>query len=123
MHRSEVKLTHPESADLAFLYGTILTDGKDAMSCDTTCNLCIFADRQVISPCMCSHVFPWQPHHSGASTYCTRDSWGRVLCPLERGSPLLGGITMGLQLVLCSDGDLLSGQFLGVSFSIRRGGE
>lgn len=45
-YRSEVKLSHPESADLAFLYGTILTDGRDDMSSDSTCNICIFAKSQ-----------------------------------------------------------------------------
>ena len=46
-YRSKVKLTHPENADLAFLYGTILTDGLDDMSHDSSVNLCIFADCQV----------------------------------------------------------------------------
>lgn len=39
-------LEHPDDADLAFLYGTILTDsgeGKD----DPTRNLCVFAEREV----------------------------------------------------------------------------
>ncbi len=47
MNRSEVNITHPESADLAFLYGTILTDGNDTLELTTTNNVCIFADRQV----------------------------------------------------------------------------
>uniref|UniRef100_A0A8C1XMW1 trans-L-3-hydroxyproline dehydratase n=1 Tax=Cyprinus carpio TaxID=7962 RepID=A0A8C1XMW1_CYPCA len=34
--KSQVKLYHPVSEDLAFLYGTILTDGKDAFS-KTSC--------------------------------------------------------------------------------------
>lgn len=38
-----MKITHPENDDLAFLYGTILTDGRDDMS---TQNLCVFADHQ-----------------------------------------------------------------------------
>ncbi|HEY8017434.1 MAG TPA: proline racemase family protein, partial [Dongiaceae bacterium] len=33
--------------DLAFLYGTILTDGADAFSPDATANICIFAAREV----------------------------------------------------------------------------
>nr|XP_009935085.1 PREDICTED: trans-L-3-hydroxyproline dehydratase [Opisthocomus hoazin] len=40
-------LHHPESEDLAFLYGTILTDGKDAFSEEPTTNICVFADEQV----------------------------------------------------------------------------
>jgi len=52
LSRSSLKLSHPESADLAFLYGTILTDGKEAWSEEETTNLCVFADRQVDrSPC------------------------------------------------------------------------
>ncbi len=42
-----VQLTHPDADDLAYLYGTILTDGKDAFSDQPTRNVCVFADRQV----------------------------------------------------------------------------
>lgn len=45
--KSQVKLHHPTSEDLAFLYGTILTDGKDAYSQEPTANMCVFADAQV----------------------------------------------------------------------------
>ncbi|XP_053330772.1 trans-3-hydroxy-L-proline dehydratase [Spea bombifrons] len=45
--KEQVKLTHPDSADLAFLYGTVLTDGKDAYSEEPTANMCVFADSQV----------------------------------------------------------------------------
>ncbi|XP_062858304.1 trans-L-3-hydroxyproline dehydratase isoform X2 [Trichomycterus rosablanca] len=45
--KSQVKLHHPVSEDLAFLYGTILTDGKDAFSDEPTSNVCVFADAQV----------------------------------------------------------------------------
>ena len=38
---------HPDDNDLAFLYGTILTDGRDAYSSDPTANACVFADAQV----------------------------------------------------------------------------
>ncbi|EPQ12590.1 Hypothetical protein D623_10027198 [Myotis brandtii] len=41
------KITHPDSEDLAFLYGTILTDGKDTYSEEPTTNICVFADEQV----------------------------------------------------------------------------
>jgi len=45
-----VKLHHPVSDDLAFLYGTIITDGKDHYDENTdecTYNVCIFADNEV----------------------------------------------------------------------------
>ena len=48
--KKNVQLHHPESADLAFLYGTILTDGRDdypSAGDHPTANLCIFADCQV----------------------------------------------------------------------------
>ncbi|XP_019740545.1 trans-L-3-hydroxyproline dehydratase [Hippocampus comes] len=43
----QVKLRHPLSDDLAFLYGTILTDGKEEFSSDATANVCVFAEAQV----------------------------------------------------------------------------
>ncbi|KAJ3607231.1 hypothetical protein NHX12_026743 [Muraenolepis orangiensis] len=45
--KSQVKLHHPTSEDLAFLYGTILTDDNDAYSSDPTANVCVFAEAQV----------------------------------------------------------------------------
>ncbi|KAM4854052.1 trans-3-hydroxy-L-proline dehydratase isoform 1-T1 [Thomomys bottae] len=45
--KSQFNISHPESEDLAFLYGTILTDGKDVYSEDPTTNICVFADDQV----------------------------------------------------------------------------
>jgi trans-L-3-hydroxyproline dehydratase len=39
-------LAHPESEDLAFLYGSILTDGGDGRDAPTV-NVCVFADREV----------------------------------------------------------------------------
>ena len=44
----QVKLHHPVSDDLAFLYGTILTDGHDNYSSDATANICVFAEAQVL---------------------------------------------------------------------------
>lgn len=44
----QFKITHPDSEDLAFLYGTILTDGKDTYSKEPTTNICVFADEQVL---------------------------------------------------------------------------
>ncbi|XP_071971894.1 trans-3-hydroxy-L-proline dehydratase [Engystomops pustulosus] len=45
--KAQVKINHPDSEDLAFLYGTILTDGRDAYSEEPTANICVFADSQV----------------------------------------------------------------------------
>uniref|UniRef100_H3BHD4 trans-L-3-hydroxyproline dehydratase n=1 Tax=Latimeria chalumnae TaxID=7897 RepID=H3BHD4_LATCH len=45
--KAQVKLYHPDSDELAFLYGTILTDGKEAFSEEPTANICVFADAQV----------------------------------------------------------------------------
>lgn len=45
--KAQVKLHHPISDDLAFLYGTILTDGKDKYSSEPTSNVCVFAEAQV----------------------------------------------------------------------------
>ena len=43
----QIALDHPDSPDLAFLYGTILTDDRDAWEEAPTRNVCIFAGRQV----------------------------------------------------------------------------
>ncbi|MCV3206003.1 proline racemase family protein [Mesorhizobium sp. YC-39] len=45
--KTEFPLSHPDHADLAFLYGTILTDGRDAFSGEATKNICVFAEAQV----------------------------------------------------------------------------
>lgn len=45
---AQVRLAHPEEEDLAFLYGTIFTDGRDAYDDQApTRNACVFAGRQV----------------------------------------------------------------------------
>jgi len=44
---ASITLNHPDHDDLAFLYGTILTDGKDAPAKEPTRNICVFADNQV----------------------------------------------------------------------------
>lgn len=43
--RKALQITHPDAADLGFLYGTILVD--DAPPPEPTYNLCIFADGQI----------------------------------------------------------------------------
>jgi trans-L-3-hydroxyproline dehydratase len=45
--KAQVRLEHPDDADLAFLYGTILTDGADAWSETPTANICVFAASEV----------------------------------------------------------------------------
>ncbi|MER8532885.1 proline racemase family protein [Mesorhizobium sp. M1005] len=45
--KAELPLSHPDHADLAFLYGTILTDGQDAFSDMPTKNICVFAEAEV----------------------------------------------------------------------------
>jgi trans-L-3-hydroxyproline dehydratase len=44
--KATVPLSHPDHADLAFLYGTILTDGGDGRNAPTK-NVCVFADAEV----------------------------------------------------------------------------
>ena len=44
--REAVPLSHPASPDLAFLYGSILTDGGDGRSRPTR-NVCVFAEAEV----------------------------------------------------------------------------
>jgi trans-L-3-hydroxyproline dehydratase len=44
--KAEFPLAHPDHADLAFLYGTILTDGGDGRNAPTR-NVCVFADAEV----------------------------------------------------------------------------
>jgi trans-L-3-hydroxyproline dehydratase len=46
--QAQVKLDHPDSPDLAFLYGTILTDGRIGVSAaGASANICVFAEREV----------------------------------------------------------------------------
>ncbi|CDX26366.1 Trans-L-3-hydroxyproline dehydratase [Mesorhizobium sp. ORS 3324] len=45
--KADFQLSHPDHSDLAFLYGTILTDGKDAFSGEATKNVCVFAEAEV----------------------------------------------------------------------------
>lgn len=45
--KAAVPLSHPDSPDLAFLYGSILTDGGDGSGGIATRNVCVFAETQV----------------------------------------------------------------------------
>jgi proline racemase len=42
-----IPIEHPDEPDLAFLYGTILTDGGDGANGTPSRNVCIFAGRQI----------------------------------------------------------------------------
>jgi trans-L-3-hydroxyproline dehydratase len=42
-----VSIEHPDAPDLAFLYGTILSDGRDGANDRPSRNVCIFAGRQI----------------------------------------------------------------------------
>ncbi|WP_374384654.1 proline racemase family protein [Dongia sp.] len=44
--KAQVQLHHPDDPDLAFLYGTILTDGGDGNT-SPTANICVFAAEEV----------------------------------------------------------------------------
>lgn len=44
--KDKVPLSHPDHDDLAFLYGTIITDGGNGEG-EATRNICVFADEQV----------------------------------------------------------------------------
>jgi proline racemase len=44
--RRQLELTHPDDPDLAFLYGTILTDEGDGRD-EPSANVCVFAEREV----------------------------------------------------------------------------
>ena len=45
--QAQIELDHPDDPDLAFLYGTILTDGNEAFGPEPTANICVFAEREV----------------------------------------------------------------------------
>ena len=45
--KAQVPIVHPDAPDLAFLYGTILTDGRDAYEEAPSANVCVFAEREV----------------------------------------------------------------------------
>jgi proline racemase len=45
--KAEFPLSHPDHDDLAFLYGTILTDGGDGSGGRATKNICVFAEAEV----------------------------------------------------------------------------
>jgi proline racemase len=45
--KATVPLSHPDAPDLAFLYGSILTDGRDGSGGGPTKNICVFADAEV----------------------------------------------------------------------------
>lgn len=71
--RAQLAITHPEAADLGFLYGTILTD--DAPPPEPSYNLCIFAEGQIDR----------SPTGSGVTARMARDhARGLVAAGVER---------------------------------------
>lgn len=44
---AQLAFAHPDAAELAYLYGVILTDGHDGRGETSTTNICVFADGQV----------------------------------------------------------------------------
>src|SRR4029079_6184693 len=44
--KAEMPLAHPDHADLGFLYGSILTDGRDGAG-EPTKNVCVCAEAEV----------------------------------------------------------------------------
>uniref|UniRef100_A0A8C5PJJ1 trans-L-3-hydroxyproline dehydratase n=1 Tax=Leptobrachium leishanense TaxID=445787 RepID=A0A8C5PJJ1_9ANUR len=98
--KEQVKLSHPDSEDLAFLYGTILTDGNDAYSEQPTANICIFADAQVgsdgISPLLLNGRVTPEPENGGtgfliahgcSSLRITKVPILSITCCIERQKP------------------------------------
>jgi proline racemase len=45
--KTQLRLEHPEDPELAFLYGTILTDGTQGAGGRPSANICVFAEREV----------------------------------------------------------------------------
>jgi trans-L-3-hydroxyproline dehydratase len=45
--KAQVPIEHPDAPDLAFLYGTILTDGCHGAADAPSANVCVFAEREV----------------------------------------------------------------------------
>ena len=45
--RAQLAITHPLEADLGFLYGSILTDGRDRPDQGPSANICVFANSEV----------------------------------------------------------------------------
>lgn len=67
--RQKLDVTHPDAADLGFLYGTILTD--DAPPPEATYNLCIFAEGQIDR----------SPTGSGVTARMARDHASGLIVP------------------------------------------
>ena len=63
--KAQLELDHPGHPDLAFLYGTILTDGTSGDD-RPSANVCVFADRQVDRSPTGSGVTARDGHPEGA---------------------------------------------------------
>jgi trans-L-3-hydroxyproline dehydratase len=82
-----IALSHPDGADLGFLYGTILTDGADVWSATPTANVCVFADRQVDR----------SPTGSGVTArIAIQHAAGKIALGVERGfTGIVGSVFTG----------------------------
>ncbi|XP_060072069.1 trans-L-3-hydroxyproline dehydratase-like [Ylistrum balloti] len=50
--KAQLKLSHPDNDDLAFLYGTIVTDGQDGQADIPSTHVCVYGDKLFDrSPC------------------------------------------------------------------------
>ncbi len=92
--RANISLSHPTEPDLAFLYGTILTDGVEGTS--ESANLCIFAERQIDR----------SPTGSGVTARMALDfAKGHVaMRQTRRFRSLTGGVFTGCVTGLVADG-------------------
>lgn len=95
--KTTIAIDHPDETDLAFLYGTILTDGGDAWSPEPTANVCVFADREVDR----------SPTGSGVT--------GRIAIQRSKGL-----IAMGTERIFES---VTGSQFTGKAIAATRSGE
>lgn len=93
--KRQLPLEHPDDPDLAFLYGTILTDGADGADAPSV-NVCVFAEREVDR----------SPTGSGVTARIAIDhAKGRVrLGELRRFESLTGAIFTGRALATLHTG-------------------
>jgi proline racemase len=90
--RPFVSITHPDGADLSFLYGTILTD--DAPAPAPTYNLCVFAEGQIDR----------SPTGSGVTARMARDH-ARGLAPVGKERLFYGPTGIPFQATVVGAGD------------------
>ncbi len=93
--KRQLPLAHPDDPDLAFLYGTILTDGGDGADAPSA-NVCVFAEREVDR----------SPTGSGVTARIAIDhARGRVrLGELRRFESVTGAVFTGRALATLTTG-------------------